>query len=173
MKRIVPFILAFALVVVAATWTSPRDGDAQDTDGSRIDALETRIANQGAALIELEDRLENLEGSAPKSSGQDGTNRTASESLTIEGSGTTVTDKFTLSPGNYKVTAELDVTAGFSGFIMTIYGSDDQQETVLNELIQVNGPWSIEAVFEAGAGGEFYVEVSNTDEDWTVTFEPL
>lgn len=175
MNRVVPFVVAVALVVAAAAWMSPLGGDAQDTDAARIDALETQVASQWTALVALEGRVASLEGPAPTSIDADEANPAAGGILTIEGSGTTVTDPFAVEPANYKVTAEVKVTSQTSQFDVTLYHSNgDVADYPFGQRAFGSGPWSSAVVFNSDSGGQFYLEVLVTaDEEWTITFEPL
>lgn len=175
MNRLTSFAVAMALLVAAAAWTSPRGGEAQDTDATRIDALETQVANQGTALVALEVRIAGLEGSPAASSDGDKATPAAAGVLILEGSGTMVTDTFALGPGNYKVTAEVKVTTESSQFFVTLYHSNgDIAENFFNQSIGGSGPWSTARVFQGESGGQFYLEVlTSADEEWKITFEPL
>ncbi len=85
--------------------------------------------------------------------------------------GTTVSDKFQLKSGQYKVNATLDVTTGVSGFIVMTYDPSGTENLTFNQLIQAAGMWTGSAVFKAGQDGEYYVSVQNTTDAWTLEFE--
>lgn len=177
MNRLVPFAVAVALLVAVAAWTSPRGGEAQDTDTTRIDALETQVAEQGTTLVALEGRVAGLEGPAPTTIDAREASPTAAGVLIVDGSGTTVTDPFALSPGNYKVTAEVNVTTEPSQFEVVLYDSNSDRAAYLfggSGSINFSGPWSSARVYQGESGGQFYLEVlTSADEAWRITFEPL
>ncbi len=175
MNRPTTFAVVMALLVAAAAWTSPRGGGAQDTDATRIDALETQVAKQGTALVALEGRVARLEGSAPTTIDAHEASPTAAGVLILDGSGTTVTDTFALGPGNYKVTAEVEATPRTSQFDLTLYHSNgDIADYLFEQQAFGSGPWSSARVFQGESGGQFYLEVLTTaDEEWKITFEPL
>jgi hypothetical protein len=96
----------------------------------------------------------------------------SSNGRTIKGKGSTVSDSFRLSAGRYKVTARVEVD-GFDGFAVWIYGAGDFKDLLFNDVIDESGTWTSSQVFETDGGGSFYVETTNTDSSWTLTFEKM
>lgn len=94
--------------------------------------------------------------------------------VTVEGVGLTATDKFSLDEGRYRLHATVDAKAQVSGFIAHIYDPSGGDELIFNELIQ-DGPkeWVGEAIYTAPSTGDYFIEVSNTSESWSIAFEPF
>lgn len=90
----------------------------------------------------------------------------------ISGVGTMVSEPFHLSPGRYRVGATVEAT-DFTGFICDLHAPDGSSSTLFNELIESPQAWTGAVVHSIGAGGEFFVAVSNTDSAWSVAFEPM
>lgn len=90
----------------------------------------------------------------------------------VSGVGAAVSDGFDLPAGRFKVTATLEV-ADFSGFICTLYGPGDFEESLFNEIIDSPQTWTGSTVLNVDEAGEYFVEVDNTDEAWQLRFTPL
>jgi hypothetical protein len=165
------FTLAIALAMFALI---PNGAPAQDAIDERVSALETQVAQQADEIGDLQDRVEVLEGDSKgsTSTGRDAQTEKsgAGNSITISGNGDTVSDTFVLAPGNFKVSASVDVKGDFDGFAVWIY-IDGSKDLLFNELIDQNGTWTGSAILDAGAGGEAYFAVENTDSTWTLTVE--
>jgi hypothetical protein len=131
----------------------------EDLD-SRVSALETQAAGEPSSAKSSDDA--DSSDDAPQSEG---------EWQTVEGVGQTVSEKFHLDSGTYRVHASADV-ASFDGFSVFIYPPAGGQDLLFNEIIGTPGEWAGETVYKAGESGEYYVEVSNTSSAWTLQFEP-
>ena len=127
----------------------------------RVSALETQAASEG----------QNEDGASTDPEESDSG---ASESgLAFEGGGETVTDKFELAAGNYRVLAIVDVAGDFDGFSVFVYDPSGNQDLLFNEIIESSGVAEFEAVYEAPDDGDYYAEVGNTGSAWTLEFSPL
>jgi hypothetical protein len=169
--------ISFGLVLATVFAALSLPADAQDTTAGRLSAVETEVADKATQVAGLHKRVKRLEqvvltpqattngGSAANSQP-----RTNGELPAISGTGTTVSEKFNLGAGRYKVTATLQVS-DFSGFICELYGPGDFDENLFNELIDTPGTWTGSTVVQIPASGEFFVQVSNTDASWQLTFE--
>ena len=91
--------------------------------------------------------------------------------MTVEGSGQTVSEKFELAEGTYRVHATVEVS-GFDGFAAYIHEPGGGEDLLFNEIIESGGTWEGAAVYEARRSGMYYVEATNTSSDWTMAFEP-
>jgi len=96
----------------------------------------------------------------------------SSETVTIEGNGSMVIDNIDLEAGRYKVTATVEVAA-FDGFAVWVYGRDGSEDLLFNDLIEEPGTWTSSQVLEVSGSGGVFLETTNTDSPWTLTFEPL
>jgi hypothetical protein len=176
---LVGFAGLLLIAMVAVQWTGP-SVDAQDTTGDRVSALETqvadldtRVSNHGREIERIEDRVATLEaGSQPAETGESGSaNEPAGDSATVSGVGVMVSDKFSLAPGRYKVSAALEVS-GFDGFIVHLVGENGDEEYLFNEIIETPGTWTGSTTVEV-RGGEYAIQVENTSSPWTLVFEPF
>jgi len=165
------------IALVAVQWTGP-SADAQDTAEERVAALETqvaghetRISNHGREIERLEDRVATLEaGSQPEGTGEsESVSEPAGDSATVSGVGVMVSDKFSLEPGRYKVSATVEV-ADFDGFIVHLVGNAGDDDYLFNEIIDTPGTWTGSTIVDV-RGGEYAVEVENTSSPWTLVFE--
>lgn len=113
-------------------------------------------------------------GRPSTSSAENGASSSSDGTVTLKGTGSTVSSSIRLDAGRYKVTAKVNVN-GVDGFAVWIYGPGDSKDLLFNEVIEQSGTgtWSSSQVFEAGDGGSFYVETTNTESSWTLTFDPL
>lgn len=95
--------------------------------------------------------------------------------VTVSGFGTTVTDKFSLAAGRYRVTATVEIATayGFDGFAVFFYPAKGTEELLFNELIDVPGTWTGSAVLDNPRSGEVFVAAENTESAWTLVFEPF
>ena len=173
MKRwLAGLVVVGALAVAAFAVNLSTPADAQDRTAERVSILETQVADQAADISSLRKRVRALEDAAKGTTGEE-PDQPSGSAPTLSGTGETVSDKFTLQGGRYKVSATVDVD-DFDGFAVTVYGpGDGDQELLFNEIIDSSGPWTGSAVFDSQGGGTFYVEVSNTSSPWTLTFEKL
>ena len=89
--------------------------------------------------------------------------RAAAAPRTFSGTGSKITDKFTLVSGGYKVTWQ---ARGSDNFIVHIHGQGGRDEGLVNEIPP--DPSSGEAFFNS-PGGEFYLEVRASTLTWTLT----
>jgi hypothetical protein len=176
---LVGFAGLLLIAMVAVQWSGP-SVDAQDTTEDRVSALETqvadldnRVSNHGKEIERLEDKVATLEaGSQPSEPGDsDSPSEPAGDGATVSGVGVMVSDKFSLAPGRYKVSATLEV-ASFDGFIVTLIGDNGDEEFLFNEKIDTPGTWTGSTTVEV-RGGEYAVQVENTGSPWTLVFEPF
>jgi hypothetical protein len=162
------------IALIAAQWPLP-GADAQDNIGPRLDAVETQvaaqattIAKQGRDIRRLKDRVTVLEGgSQPATAPNTVPNR--GKGVTVSGVGVMVTDKFSLSPGRYKVSATVEVS-DFDGFIAHLIGDNGDDESLFNEIIETGGAWTGSTIVDV-SGGDYAVEVENSSSPWTLVFE--
>lgn len=162
------FAVGFAALSVPA--------DAQDTTAARLGAVETEVAAQGTEVTGLRKRVKRLEdvvltpqATQAGQSSEVAQPETGETAPTVSGTGTTVSEKFNLAAGRYKVTVTLQV-GDFSGFICHLYGPGNFDDYLFNELIDTPGTWTGSPVVQIPTSGEFFVEVSNTDAAWQLTF---
>lgn len=169
-------LLAFAgfLLLGTIAWILPGSGEAQDSTGDRLNALETKVATQAGDISSLKKRVKALEQAKSGSSNASDAvaPSAAGNPVTLNGTGPTVTDKFSLKSGRYKITVTVDV-ANFDGFSLYIYPPSGSKDLVLNELIDHAGLWKGSAVFEASSDGDYYAETQNTSSAWTVMIEAI
>ena len=136
-----------------------------DTQATSIAKRDTKIDTQRTQIAGYKATVATLETQVPP---------TAPAGTPLTGIGTTVSDKFTLQAGRYKVTATIEV-AQVDGFILVLYGPNpsDRGTHVLNEITDQPGTWTISAIFTAPQSGAYFAEVSNVRDSWTVTFTPI
>ncbi len=84
-----------------------------------------------------------------------------------------VSDPFSLAAGRYKVTATIESTSDISFFICHLLGPNNLDEILFNEYAEQSGTWTLSTVVTLDEGGEFFLQVENTDFPWQVQFEPL
>ena len=126
----------------------------------RVDALETQIARLPGAD-------EDLGASDRPSESPDASSAVAAAT----GTGTMVSEKFALEPGRYRVSATLENITQFSGFIVYLHDPSGYKDNLFNESIETSGTWEGSVVVAVSEDGEYFVDVSNTDESWTLEFE--
>jgi hypothetical protein len=143
----------------------------QPTD-ERIDSLEATVANLDERVTALEEDSE-LVAATPDATAA-AANVVGGDWLTVSGVGNTVTEKFNLEAGRYRVHAALNAT-GATGFITQFYGPSGDKDLVFNALISDAGEWTSEAIYEAQTPGAYFVEVSNVmgAVNWSLAFEPF
>lgn len=128
----------------------------------RVSALETQVADKAE----------------PPNRGPQKPGRGDSSSIdvvTVEGVGTTVSDKFTLKAGQYRVNATIpDPAADFVSLTLYVHDPTGSDELVFNEFAEHGeGPWEGSSIYSAAEDGEYFVSVENTTAAWTVVFEPF
>lgn len=138
------------------------EGEVQALD-ERVSALETQVADGGVPLSTPE---------ASRTTGQD--KSSSADEITVEGVGTTVSDKFQLSKGQYRVNATLQGLGDFASLTLYVHDPSRNEELVFNEFSEhAGGPWEGSAFYEAPEDGEYFVSVENTDAEWSIIFEPF
>lgn len=90
---------------------------------------------------------------------------------TATGVGTARSERFALEPGRYRLTAAMEVSEA-SGFTCDIFGPDNFTESLFDEQIDAPQSWTAQTRLRLESGGDFYVECSNTDAEWTISFVP-
>src|SRR5262245_53560381 len=169
------FVGIIVLALIGVQMMSP-SVDAQDTTGPRLDAVETQvaaqattIAKQGRDIKRLKDRVSVLEGDGSQPTSDTASQSGSGKGATISGVGVMVSDKFSLGPGRYKVSASVEV-ADFDGFIAHLIGDNGQDELLFNELIETGGTWTGSTIVDV-TGGDYAVQVENNSSPWTLVFE--
>lgn len=143
------------------------EGDVEALD-DRVSALETAVAEADAAGL-----------AAPGADRVDGTEQEGAlapgNGATVEGVGTTVSDRFTLGAGQYRVnTIVQDTGSGYASLILEVYDPSGNAELVFNEFGEHGGgPWEGSSIYQAPEDGEYFVAVQNTDATWSIEFEPF
>jgi hypothetical protein len=135
---------------------------AQSTE-QRVDDLEAQVADLDRRVTALEAQGAG-EGIDPIRTGEESTDGNASVSL--EGSGTSVTRKFTLTAQRYRVDAQLRLSEDFSGFAALLHGPSGSQDLLFNELIEGRGSWDGSTTVDVDEAGQYFVEVTNTTASW-------
>jgi hypothetical protein len=132
--------------------------DVEDLD-ERVSALETQVALATPASTNSDD---------PSQAGA-----VSGDEPVVEGEGTTVSDKFALEAGQYRVHATVqDSGSGYASLILYIYDPDGNEENVFNEFGEHSGgPWEASSVYQAPGNGDYFVAVENTDAHWSIRFE--
>ncbi len=173
MKRLGAFF-GVVLVIAMITWAGPTSG--QDQTEDRIAALETQVADHSREIKRLEDQVGALRRGAPESEDKPtstAADAPAGDTETVSGSGITVSEPFTLESGRYKVTATVEAPDNITGFTCYLLGPKNFDELLFNQVIQQVGTWTASTVVTIGEGGEFFLQVENTDASWQVQFAPL
>lgn len=147
MRKLV-FIIIPLLIIVFAVFAPAK---AQDDTEARLSALETRVAAIEAQLA------------APEPVA---TLSTASGAVTVSGVGVATSDDFVLQAGRYQVTA---TWSGGDYFIGHLWEPSGDGEYLFNEY---QASQTATVVYMARESGTYFVEVSNTDGPWEVTFSP-
>ena len=75
-----------------------------------------------------------------------------------------VPEKFALEPGRYRVNAALKTITQFSEFIVYLHDPSGYKDNLFNELLETSGTWESSVVVAVSEDGEYFVDVSNTDE---------
>jgi hypothetical protein len=169
--------ICFGLVFAATFAALSVPTDAQDSTAGRLSAVETEVAGQATQISGLHKRVKRLEqvvltpeATTASESATNAEPRTSATLPTISGARATVSEKFNLETGRYKVTATLQI-GDFSGFICQLYGPGIFDDYLFNELIDTPGTWTGSTVIQIPVSGEFFVQVPNTDAAWQLTFE--
>jgi hypothetical protein len=173
MARVLSGLLIVLGLIVGTFALAP--ADAQDATADRVTALETSVADQQDEISGLRKRVKRLEAVVltPQTGSDEGPPPQAGDgTVELSGTGIGVTEGFALSPGRYRVKATVQ-TAGFTGFALILYGSDDFEDLVFNEIVEEPGTWEGQAVVEIETAGEYFAEIQNTEATWTIVFEPL
>ena len=130
----------------------------------KVDSLDERVTTLETQVAELR------AGSTPS---PDTVSIATVEGQTVSGVGVSVSDKFPLQEGRYRVNATLEPTSEFTGFSVLVHSPSGTSELLFNELIDGAGLWEGSAVYQATESGDYFAEVSNTDSPWTLVFEPF
>lgn len=171
MKRLGALVAA-VLVIAIISWAGPTSG--QDQTEDRIAALETQVADHSREIERLEDQVGDLRrGDKRDPTATAEAAKPEGETATVSGAGVMVSDAFSLAPGRYRVTATVEATGDLTGFACYLLGPGNLEDLLFNELIQQPGTWTGSTVVTLDAGGEFFLQVENTDVAWQVQFEPL
>jgi uncharacterized protein (DUF2141 family) len=163
------FLGAFSVVGAAGfvAYAQPTEEQINDLESQvdeldqRVSALETQVAEGDESDAESSD------------DGDDSGSESSVDASSLEGAGNSVSDKFQLNAGNYRVQATVDVDGDFDGFSVGVYDPSDNWDLLFNEIIESSGTAEFEAVYEAPEDGQYYVEVSNTNSAWTLSFAAL
>lgn len=94
----------------------------------------------------------------------------SSEVITFTGVGATTSQPFTLQPGRYRARASMEVSQP-TGFTATLRGPDNFEQQLFDESIDTPQSWTANAVARIDTAGDYYVEVANTTEAWTIELE--
>jgi hypothetical protein len=95
----------------------------------------------------------------------------AAGAVTFTGTGATTSQPFTLQPGRYRATASMEVSQP-SGFTATLRGPENSEQQIFDETIDAPQSWTATATVRIDTAGDYYVEVANTTDAWTITLEP-
>lgn len=95
----------------------------------------------------------------------------STDAVTFSGSGATTSQPFTLQPGRYRATASMEVSQP-TGFTATLRGPDNSEQQLFDESIDTPQSWTASTALRIDAAGDYYVEVANTTEAWTIVLEP-
>lgn len=99
-------------------------------------------------------------------------NRNTTDGVSVTGVGLDVSEPFTLEPGRYQASASVNVTGSFDGFAAYLHGPDGYRELLFNETIDGSQQWTAEAIVEIEIAGEYFVEATNTESEWTIELAP-
>jgi hypothetical protein len=99
-------------------------------------------------------------------------NRGRTDGLSISGVGLDVSEPFTLEPGRYQASASVNVTGSFDGFAAYLHGPNGYRELLFNETLDGPQQWTGEAIVETEIAGEYFVEATNTESEWTIELAP-
>lgn len=180
-RRMLIVGVAIALVGIAGFAAFTDSAPAQSNVESRVAALETEVAEQGEDIVNLRQRVRDLEAtvSAGESRGEElGSDRSGengSNGITISGTGETVSDPIHLNAGSYRVTVNVDAQSAFGGdgFAVVAYADGEYLDLIFNELIPENGPWSASQVLQIPVSADIYFEVTNTSSAWEIVISLL
>jgi hypothetical protein len=95
----------------------------------------------------------------------------ATDVVTFTGTGATTSQPFTLQPGRYRATALMEVTQP-TGFTVTLRGPDNSEQQIFDESIDTPQSWTATATVRIDTAGDYYVEVTNAIDPWTIELEP-
>ena len=95
----------------------------------------------------------------------------SSDVVTFTGVGATTSQPFTLQPGRYRATASMEVTQP-TGFTATLRGPNNSEQQIFDESIDTPQSWTATATVRIDTAGDYYVEVANTTDAWTIELEP-
>lgn len=142
------------------------------TSEDRISDLEANVQKLDGRVSVLETQIANIphDASLPAPESPTTEDEEAPAALTVEGVGTTVSDKFALEPERYRVDATITGISDFSGFIVYLLGPSGTEDLLFNEIIEGGGTWEGSVTTTVVEGGQYFVEVSNTDAAWQLTF---
>ncbi|MGI8403777.1 MAG: hypothetical protein ACR2OE_03240 [Thermomicrobiales bacterium] len=161
MKRLSGTILLVIVLAVFAVWATAPNGVsiAQDTNDARISDLETRVANLEltvygqATPVQLQ--------ATPNPGGK-----------TIEGSGTNLSESFSLPEGQYRVEIAYTIVASSDFVNIEIVGGGGQTRSIFSTA-EGPGDWHSSSLANLGGGNYFLQVTAANDTTWRVTFSPL
>lgn len=143
-------LLLVPLLLIAFVVFAP--ANARDDTDVRLSALETRIA-----VIETQ-----IAGPATAPTKAAAT----SDAITVSGVGVSTSEDFTLQAGRYQVTA---TWSGGDYFIGHLWEPSGEGAYLFNEY---QASQTATVVYMARESGTYFMEVSNTDGPWEITFSP-
>lgn len=94
-----------------------------------------------------------------------------SDVVTFTGTGATTSQPFTLQPGRYRARASMEVTQP-TGFTATLRGPDNSEQQLFDESIDSPQSWTATTTIRIDTAGDYYVEVANAVDPWTIELEP-
>lgn len=156
---ILTLILIFTLIIAVWATMPNRVSVAQNDSGERISELETRVA----ALEQT------VYGEATPVQMQ----ATAiAEGKTIKGSGTNLSESFSLPEGQYRVQVSYTIVAPSDFIGIDLVGAGGQTKSIFNTA-ESAGDWNASSLLNLG-GGDYFLQVkAANDTTWQVIFSPL
>jgi hypothetical protein len=95
----------------------------------------------------------------------------SSGAITYTGVGATTSQPFTLQPGRYRATATMEASQP-TGFTAILRGPDNSEQQVFDESIDAPQSWTATANVRIDTAGDYYFDVTNTTDAWTIVLEP-
>jgi len=96
--------------------------------------------------------------------------RTAS----FSGTGPTITGSFMLAAGRYLISAtHTDTDNGSGNFIVHLWGPNDYEGYIFNELEFDPGTFAYQTVEEVPYDGSYFYEIQYANSAWTLTMGPI
>jgi hypothetical protein len=92
----------------------------------------------------------------------------------FSGHGPTITGSFLLAAGRYLISAtHTDTDIGSGNFIVHLWGPNDYEGFIFNELEFTPGTYAYQTIEEVPYDGSYFYEIQDANSAWTLTMGPI